>query len=82
MLKVIEQELHKRGALSGNVPTILEEMAKAIPNNNIPYRMKLTLAVSELMLFTSQFRRNILHWNGSAIPINAISFCLAASGEG
>lgn len=82
MLKIIEQELHKRGALSGNIPPVLEEMAKAIPNNNIPYRMKLTLAVSELMLFTSQFRRNILHWNGSSIPINAISFCLAASGEG
>jgi len=82
MIELIEQELQKRGALSGSIPPVLDELAKAIPNNNIPYRMKLTFAVSELILFASQFRRNITHWNSSSIPINAISFSLAASGEG
>lgn len=82
MLKIIEQELQKRGALSGKVPAVLDELAKAIPNNNIPYRMKLTFAVSELILFASQFRRNIHHWNGSSIPVNAISFSLSGSGDG
>lgn len=82
MLAIIEQELHKRGALSGKVPSVLEELAKAIPNNNIPHRMKLTFAVSELILFASQFRRNLHHWNGSTIPVNAISFSISASGSG
>ena len=44
--------------------------------------MKLTIAVSEVILFASQFRRNILHWNNSLIPINAITFCISASGTG
>ena len=82
MINLIKNELSAQGVFTTKIPTILEELAKAIPNSSIPHRMKLTLAVSELILFASQFRRNIVHWNGSQIPINAITFTLAKSGAG
>lgn len=43
--------------------------------------MKLTIAVSELMTFASQFRRNINHWDGTPVPINSISFVVTGSGD-
>ena len=82
MLDLLKEELVRQGALSGSIPSILTDLAASIPNNKIPDRMKLTFAVAELMLFSSQFRRNIQHWNNSLIPINAITFSLASSGEG
>ena len=82
MINLIKSELESYGIFTSNIPEVLTELAKSIPNSAIPERMKLTLAVSELMLFTSQFRRNIAHWNGSQIPINSITFTLAKSGAG
>ena len=82
MLDIIKQELINAGAFTSETHPLLKELAASIPNNSIPDRMKLTLAVSELVLFASQFRRNIAHWNGSFIPINAITFCLSSSGSG
>lgn len=82
MLTLLKSELDKYGAFSGTIPPALAAMSKAIPNMRIPTRMKLAFAVSELILFASQFRRNIQHWNGSKIPINAITFILAESGVG
>lgn len=82
MIELIKNELKSQGVFTTEIPQILEDLAKAIPNSSIPHRMKLTLAVSELILYASQFRRNIAHWNGSQIPINAITFTLAKSGAG
>ena len=82
MLKMLEEHLIKEGVFNGTLPPILQQIAEANPNPKIPYRMKLTIAVSELVLFSSHLRRNILHWNESLIPINAISFAIAGSGEG
>ena len=82
MLELLEKELRDEGIFDNQLPPILGEMVKSIDNNMVPYRMKLTLAVSELMLFASHLRRNINHWNGSIIPINTITFSVAASGFG
>ena len=82
MLDILKAELDKHRALDGELPPILKQIVDANPNPKIPYRMKLTIAVSELVLFASHLRRNILHWNGSSIPINAISFAIAGSGDG
>ena len=79
-MSIIEQELEKQGVFEGNLPSIITDIANSIPSNTIPYRMKLAIAVSEVIRFTSQFRKNILHWNGSSIPVNAITFCIAKSG--
>ena len=64
----------------GNMPEIVTAIADSIPSQTIPYRMKIALAVSEIMLFISQFKINIKHWNDSIIPINNIMFCIAKSG--
>lgn len=82
MLALYEQDLKDKGAFSGELPPILRDIVTAIPEQSIPFRMKLTIATSELILFASHMRRNIAHWNGSFIPINAITFSIASSGSG
>ena len=80
MLDVLEKEIHTLNIYEGNIPPIVEAIANSIPSQTIPRRMKLALAISELVLFASQFRNNIQHWNGSIIPVNSIMFCVAKSG--
>lgn len=82
MLEQIKAELDKVNALSTPLPSFITELAKTIPNNKIPLKMKLSIVMSELVLFISQFRKNIAHPNTSKIPINAISFCITGSGAG
>ena len=82
MLKLLKANLDADRVFEGQLPDILRQIVDAIPNNTINYRMKLTIAASELILFASQLRRNIAHWNGSMIPINAITFSISASGSG
>ena len=79
---IFEQKLRENNVLLPRYPSFIEELGKTIANDTIPSQMKAVLAVSELVLYASQFRRNILHWNGSSIPINAITFCISASGTG
>ena len=80
MLDMLEKEINKLNLFEGNMPEIVKAVADSIPSQTIPQRMKIALAMSEIMLFTSQFRINIQHWNGSIIPINSIMFCIAKSG--
>lgn len=79
---MLKKSLTAEGVFNGALPDILRQMVDAIPNNTIAYRMKLSIAVSEMILYASHLRRNILHYNGSLIPINAITFSVAASGAG
>src|SRR5574344_910997 len=80
MLDMLEKEISSLNLLEGNTPEIVIAIANSIPSQTIPYRMKIALAISEIILFTSQFRINIKHWNDSIIPINSIMFCIAKSG--
>lgn len=82
MLQLLKDDLIASGAFSGTLPDIVRQTVDSINNPQAPYRFKLTIAASELVLFASHLRRNIKHWNGSMIPINAISFAIAASGFG
>ena len=79
-MSLFEKELENLKVFENNLPNILINIANSIPSNTIPFRMKLAIAVSEIVRFASQFRTNINHWNGSSIPINAITFCIAKSG--
>lgn len=84
-LSILEQakaELTALGAFSADLPPIVDLVAKSIPINTIPDRMKLIISISEIISFASQFRRNIWHWDGFEFPINATSFVIAGSGEG
>lgn len=80
MLDMLEKEINKYNLFEGNTPEIVTAIANSIPSQTIPYRMKVALAIAEIVLYTSQFRINIKHWNGSIIPINSIMFCIAKSG--
>lgn len=80
MLDMLTKEINSLNLFEGNTPEIVKAIADSIPSQTIPYRMKVALAVSEIMLFISQFRINIRHWNDSIIPINSIMFCIAKSG--
>lgn len=80
MLDMLEKEINSLNLFEGNMPEIVTAIADSIPSQTIPYRMKIALAVSEIMLFISQFKINIKHWNDSIIPINSIMFCIAKSG--
>ena len=80
MLDMLEKEINSLNLFEGNMPEIVTAIADSIPSQTIPYRMKIALAISEIMLFISQFKINIKHWNDSIIPINSIMFCIAKSG--
>ena len=82
MLDLLKKDLTSSGAFSGALTPIIRQIVDSINSPQIPYRMKLTIAASELVLFASHLRRNIRHWNGSLIPINAISFVISGSGSG
>lgn len=80
MSNILEEELNKLEVFENNIPDLVYNVANSIPSNTIPMRMKYAIAISEIITFASQFRKNIQHWNGSSIPINAITFCIAKSG--
>lgn len=79
-IELLTQEVNRLGLFEGNIPEIYEKMVRSIPSQTIPDKMKMALVMSEVMTYTSEFRTSIRHWNGSLIPINAITFCIAKSG--
>lgn len=81
MLKLLTDELAAKGIFKHELPDIVERISEAIPYATIPDRMKYTIAVSEIMLYASQFRRNIHHWDGSEVPINSVGFVITGSGQ-
>ena len=82
MLDLLKAELDSKKALVGPLPPIINKIVETIPAPTIPTRMKQVIAVSEIMLYASQFRRNIHHWDGSPVPINTIGTIVTGSGQG
>lgn len=80
MIQMLKESLKSQGVFSGKLLPFLEKLSSVIPEESVSDKMKLTLAVNEIILFASQFRKNIQHWNGSKIPINSISFVFSKSG--
>ena len=74
--------LEEYGAFDKEQAPILEKIIEAIPFQTVPYRMKAVIAISEIMNFASQFRRNIYHWDDIEVTINTIGFVLTGSGNG
>lgn len=79
MKTILYNELKAYGAFSSTLPKLIDEIVEA-NHFSIPYRMKAVIAVSELMSFASQFKRNIVLPDNTSVPINSITFCMAASG--
>lgn len=81
MLSLTKAELNAHQALVPKLNTHLQRIVNAIPYAVNP-RMKATIAVAQLTAFASQFRRNIMLWDDTSVPINAISFVITGSGAG
>lgn len=81
MLELARKYLEELNAFDTTMAPILRKITNAIPYETVPERMKATIAVSEVMTFASQFRRNVLHWDGTEVPVNSIGCVITASGE-
>lgn len=81
MLKHTRVALDKHKVFDRELSPILTAITNAIPFHTVPQRMKLTIAVSEIITFASQFRRNIILDDGTSVPINSIAIILTGSGE-
>lgn len=80
MLQMLKTHLESEGAFTGELSPYMLQMTDCV-GGAVSFSMKLSVAVSELMLYASQFRRYIkLPADKTPIPVNAISFVLAASG--
>ena len=82
MLDLTRKELEKHHAFSPQLNTHLEEVVNAIPFTTVYPNIKSIIAATQITAFASQFRRNILLWDGTEVPINAISFVITGSGNG
>lgn len=82
MLELTKQELDKHSALIPSLNHNTQQVVNAIPFTTVDPRMKAVIATTQITAFASQFRRNILIWDGTEVPINAISFVVTGSGGG
>lgn len=82
MLELTKAELDQHDALTPRINPLTQRIVDAIPFPTVDPRMKAVIAVSQLTAFASQFKRNINLWDGTPVPINAISFVIKGSGYG
>lgn len=74
------ESLKADGCFDEKFPTVIEAASKIIPGN-IPHKMKVLMAATELVVFAGHLRKPIM-WHGSEIPVNTISFLVGGSGSG
>jgi len=82
MLELTKAKLDQYQALAPKLNAITASVVEAIPYPTVNYRMKATIAISHIMQFASQFRRNIVLWDDTSVPINSIGVILCDSGAG
>lgn len=81
MYELTRDELNKYGAFNNKLPKIVTKIMDTIYFQNVPQRMKATIAVSELITYASQFRRNVELNDGTSVPINSVAFVITGSGN-
>jgi len=82
MLDLNKEVLDQYDALTPGLNSHIQRIVNAIVFTTVNDRMKATIAVAQLTNFASQFRRNIMLWDDTSVPINAISFIVTGSGGG
>lgn len=82
MLDVTRDELMKVGGLTPALHPLITSVTNSITNYTVHDRMKAVVAVHHIVTFASQFNRKVELWDGSPIPVNAVSFVLCSSGSG
>ena len=78
-LKMLEDHLKTSGAFTEKVHPFILTALNAI-SGEVPYRLKLSIALSEVITITSHLRKPIELHDGTIVPCNAITFALAGSG--
>lgn len=78
-LTMLEDHLKSSGAFTNNIHPMIRTAINTI-SGEVPYRLKLSIALSELITVTSHLRKNIILHDGTIVPCNAITFALAKSG--
>ncbi len=71
--------LKDSGAFINEVHPLVTKAINCI-SGEVPYRLKLSIALSELITLTSHLRKSIKLHDGTIVPCNAITFSLAKSG--
>lgn len=79
-LQICRQELESNNAFLPLSNKHITNVTNAITYNISPH-MKSVIAATQISTFAAQFRRNIELWDGTEVPINAISFIVAGSGK-
>ncbi len=82
MLTITKNELDKLHALEPVLHPLVNAVTDAITNYTVPDKMKSVVAVHHIVVFASQFNRKIQLWDGTMVPINAVSFVICGSGVG
>lgn len=82
MLQLTKAELDKYDAFNLKLNSNIQRVTNAIPFQTIEPRVKAMIAVTQLTVFASQFRRNVRLWDDTLVPINTISFAILGSGAG
>lgn len=80
MLELTKERLEEYGIFNNKLSPLVDKLIETIPYATVPYKMKAIIAISELITYASQFRRNIILWDSASVPINTISFVLTHSG--
>ena len=79
-MELCKEELDRHNALTPGLNKHISDITNAIPFN-ISEHMKAVIAVTQIVTFAAQFRRNLLLSEGTEVPINAISFIVSGSGQ-
>lgn len=77
--EMLKSHLEKKGAFKDTTNVNVTRALQTI-SGEVPYRLKLSIALSELITFTSQLRKHIILHDGTLVPCNAIVFALSGSG--
>ena len=82
MYDKLHKYLDEKKVFSGLMAPAIVDRQSAV-TGTVSHKLKLSIAVSEVVLFASQFRRYVIlpNDNDTKIPINSISISLAGSGE-
>jgi len=71
--------LKENGVFVNEIHPLVTKAINTI-SGEVPYRLKLSIALSELITLTSHLRKPIVLHDGTIVPCNAITFALARSG--
>jgi hypothetical protein len=77
--QLLEEYVNVRRNAVGAYPDIIKRGLDTISGDQ-PFKLKLAIALSELITFASHLRKPIELYDGTLVPANAIVFALSASG--